>query len=108
MTRWRCGQHTRVASGHVCVRGGPRVMVRPLLTHWPLTTWALRPLTLLDSVAALLPTNDPLVVRVERADAVVSSLSGFAPPIRDRAWCCTFHGGAFVTCGVATHRTRSR
>lgn len=95
-------EHTGVSVRARLVFAAARLMVRPLLTHWPLTTWALRPLSLLDSVAALLPR--PCGVRVERADigGVVGEWVRPAEP--DAGMILYFHGGAFVTCGVATHR----
>jgi acetyl esterase/lipase len=99
-------------------------MLRPLLTYWPLAGWALRPLCLIDTAASLLPT--PRGVTFERVD-----LGGFrgewvrprsasgtdkAPdavtPVPSTASAASeesgavlyFHGGAFLACGVHTHR----
>lgn len=82
-----------------------RLVVRPLLTYWPLTSWGMFPLTLLDTAAGLLPA--PRGVRYEKV-----TLDGFTGewmrpkklPESDDGVLLYFHGGAFVTCGVATHR----
>ena len=85
------------------VFGAARLALRPLLTYWPLTTWGMRPLPLIDMAARLLPS--PRQVSFEPVD-----LGGFGAE-----WACAaghdpngavlyFHGGAFVVCGLATHR----
>jgi acetyl esterase/lipase len=83
-----------------------RLMVRPLLTYWPLTSWAIRPLCLLEAAAGLLPA--PCGVQVERVDVggVVGEWVRPAPTEApgEPGVVLYFHGGAFVTCGVATHR----
>lgn len=102
-------EHTGVSVRARLVYAAARVMVRPLLTHWPLTGWGIRPLALLETAANLLP--NPCGVRIERVD-----FDGFVGEwVRPRPTADTgtpgepgvvlyFHGGAFVTCGVATHR----
>jgi acetyl esterase/lipase len=81
-----------------------RYTLRPLLTHWPLTGWGMLPLSLVEAAAGLLPV--PRGVEFERVD-----FGGFVgewtrPEAADRPddVVLYFHGGAFVTCGVATHR----
>lgn len=87
-----------------------RLLLRPLLTYWPLTSWGLLPLPLLDSVAELLPM--PRGVRSTRV--------GFAGFRAEWVWAegvpapdesngdsgavIYFHGGAFLAGGLATHR----
>ncbi len=95
-----------------------RLLLRPLLTYWPLTSWGLLPLPLLDSVAGLLPM--PRGVRSTRV--------GFAGFRAEWVWAdgvsapgeshgdrtgqgsgadgavVYFHGGAFLAGGLATHR----
>lgn len=96
-------QRTGVSVRARLVSTAARLMVRPLLTYWPLTGWGMRPLCLVETAAGLLPP--PRGVRFERVD-----LGGFAGEwVRpeagtDDAVVLYFHGGAFVTCGVATHR----
>lgn len=83
-----------------------RLVLRPLLTYWPLTSWGMWPLPLVDAAAGLLPT--PCRVTREKVD-----FGGFtgewvrpegADDAAERGVVLYFHGGAFVTCGVATHR----
>jgi acetyl esterase/lipase len=99
-------EHTEVSVRARLVFAAARLMVRPLLTYWPLTSWAIRPLCLLEAAAGLLPA--PCGVQVERV-----SFGGFvgewvrpAPTEApgEPGVVLYFHGGAFVTCGVATHR----
>lgn len=80
-----------------------RMVLRPLLTHWPLTSWGILPLALVDTAAELLPP--PRGARFERVtiagcQAEWATTDDTAP---DGA-VLYFHGGAFVTCGLATHR----
>ncbi|HEX3789540.1 MAG TPA: alpha/beta hydrolase [Pseudonocardiaceae bacterium] len=89
-----------------------RLMLRPLLTYWPLTRWGLLPLPLVDSVAGLLPP--PRGVRFERvgftgfhaewvwAEGVVRPDETDNPGSGGAV--LYFHGGAFLACGLATHR----
>ncbi|HEX5115889.1 MAG TPA: alpha/beta hydrolase [Pseudonocardiaceae bacterium] len=82
-----------------------RLMVRPLLTYWPLTNWGLFPLALLDTAAGLLPA--PGGVRYEKVDLDGCTGEWMRPkdvPDSGDGVLLYFHGGAFVTCGVATHR----
>jgi acetyl esterase/lipase len=97
-------QRTGVSVRARCVYTAARLMLRPLLTYWPLTGWGMRPLALIEAAAGLLPA--PYGVRFERVD-----FDGFrgewvrpADVADDRGAVLYFHGGAFVTCGVATHR----
>ncbi|HEX9334269.1 MAG TPA: alpha/beta hydrolase [Pseudonocardiaceae bacterium] len=102
-------EHTGVSVRARLVFAAARLMLRPMLTHWPLTGWGIRPLSLLESAAGLLPA--PCGVSIERVD-----FGGFVgewvrpAPTEDIAEpgepgvVLYFHGGAFVTCGVATHR----
>ena len=80
-----------------------RVILRPLLTCWPLTPLGLLPLPLIDTAAGLLP--GPRGARYERVQ--LPNCWGertMAEGVRDDAVVLYFHGGAFLTCGVATHR----
>lgn len=104
MTEAVVDQRTEVSVRARLTFAAARLVVRPLLTFWPLTNWGMLPLTLLDTMAGLLPA--PRGVRYERVD-----LDGFAGEwVRPKAVpeqggvLLYFHGGAFVTCGIATHR----
>ncbi|HWE90873.1 MAG TPA: alpha/beta hydrolase [Pseudonocardiaceae bacterium] len=83
--------------------GAARLALRPLLTYWPLTTWGMRPLVLVDRAAQLLPA--PREVTFETVD-----FGGFqaewarAGEVDPAGAVLYFHGGAFVVCGLATHR----
>ncbi|HEX3650817.1 MAG TPA: alpha/beta hydrolase [Pseudonocardiaceae bacterium] len=79
-----------------------RLVVRPLLTYWPLTNWGLFPLTLLDTAAELLPA--PRGVRYEKVDLDGFTGEWMRPNDATDGVLLYFHGGAFVTCGIATHR----
>ena len=82
-----------------------RMLLRPLMTCWPLTSWGLAPLPLIDTAAELLPalrgTQREAVAlpgcRAEWVRAAGVSEDGEGAVLY-------FHGGAFLACGVATHR----
>jgi len=99
-------EHTEVSVRARLVFAAARLMVRPLLTYWPLTSWAIRPLCLLEAAAGLLPA--PCGVEVERVNfgGFVGEWVRPAPTEApgEPGVVLYFHGGAFVTCGVATHR----
>lgn len=80
-----------------------RLVLRPLLAWWPMTSWGMRPLPLVDVVAGWLPA--PRGATFERVD-----FDGYvgewarARDVRSDGLVLYFHGGAFVACGLATHR----
>lgn len=85
------------------VYAAARLMLRPLLTYWPLNPLGMVPLPLVDGLAELLPNpHDTDFERVE--------LPGFrgewarAESVEEDGAVLYFHGGAFVACGLATHR----
>jgi acetyl esterase/lipase len=85
-----------------------RLVFRPLLAHWPLTSWGMLPLSLVDVAAGLLPT--PASVTFDTVDfggftgEWVRPAGSSKPEVGTPGVILYFHGGAFVTCGVATHR----
>jgi acetyl esterase/lipase len=79
-----------------------RLMLRPLLTHWPLNTWGMLPLPLIEAAASLLPT--PGSVAYEHVEFAGFTGEWVRPRDARDGVVLYFHGGAFVTCGVATHR----
>ncbi|HEX3780714.1 MAG TPA: alpha/beta hydrolase [Pseudonocardiaceae bacterium] len=85
------------------VYAAARLMLRPLMTYWPLNPIGLCPLPLVDVAAQLLPT--PRDTEFERAD-----FDGFrgewarAEGVALDGAVLYFHGGAFIACGLATHR----
>jgi len=95
-------EHTEVSVRARLVFAAARLMVRPLLTYWPLASWAIRPLCLLEAAAGLLPA--PCGVEVERVNFGGVVGEGVRPAADEPGVVLYFHGGAFVTCGVATHR----
>lgn len=97
-------QRTGVSVRARFVSTAAKLMLRPLLTYWPLTGWGIRPLALIEAAAGLLPT--PGGVEYERVD-----FDGFtgewvrpAEVAEDDGVILYFHGGAFLSCGIATHR----
>lgn len=99
-------EHTGVSVRARLVHAAARTMLRPLLTHWPLTGWGIWPLHLLETAARLLPS--PCGVTIERVDfgGYVGEWVRPAPVDGpgEPGLVLYFHGGAFVMCGVATHR----
>jgi acetyl esterase/lipase len=99
-------ERTGVSMRARLVHAAARLMLRPVLTYWPLTGWGMRPLCLLENAARLLPP--PCGVRIERVDfgGFVGEWARPAPADGpgEPSVVLYFHGGAFVTCGVATHR----
>jgi len=85
------------------VYAAARLMLRPLLTYWPLNPIGMYPLPLVDAAAQLLPT--PRGTEFERVE-----FDGFrgewarAEGVAEDGAVLYFHGGGFVACGLATHR----
>ena len=85
------------------VYAAARLMLRPLLTYWPLNPLGLLPLPLFDGLADLLP--NPRDTEFERVES-----PGFlgewarAEGVEQDGAVLYFHGGAFIACGLATHR----
>ncbi len=81
-----------------------RAVARPTLKYFPLSGPATKLMPLLDRTAALLPrlshtVHKPVVARSWRGE-LVTPLDG---PTSDGA-ILYLHGGAFLMCGLATHR----
>jgi acetyl esterase/lipase len=102
MTEAVVDQRTEVSVRARLTFAAARVVVRPLLTYWPLTTWGLAPLALLDTAARLLPA--PRSVRYQKVDLDGFTGEWMRPKDAADGALLYFHGGAFVTCGIATHR----
>lgn len=96
-------QRTGVSVRARVVHGAARLMLRPLLTYWPLTSWGMWPLPIIEQAAGLLPP--PRGVAFEPVDFGGFRGEWVRPegPASDGV-VLYFHGGAFVTGGVATHR----
>ena len=85
------------------VYAAARLLLRPLLTYWPLNPLGMIPLPMVDGIADLLPhPHDTEFERVE--------LPGFrgewarAEGVEQDGAVLYFHGGAFIACGLGTHR----
>ena len=81
-----------------------KMVARPTLKYFPLSGPATRLMPLLDRSAALIPrlshtVHEPVVARTWRGE-VVTPIDG---PTSDGA-ILYLHGGAFLMCGMATHR----
>lgn len=96
-------QRTEVSVRARFVFTAARLMLRPLLTYWPLTSWGMGPLSLIDAAAGLLPAPGGVTFDPVEFDGFAGE---WARPERGTTdgVVLYFHGGAFVTCGVATHR----
>lgn len=92
-----------VSARALMVHAAARLMLRPLLTYWPLNPLGMIPLPLIDGLFELLPS--PHDTDFERV-----VLPGFrgewarAEGVEQDGAVLYFHGGAFVACGLATHR----
>jgi acetyl esterase/lipase len=95
--------HVGVSVRARVVYAAARLMLRPLMTYWPLNPLGLLPLPLFDGLADLLP--NPHDTEFERVE-----LPGFrgewarAEGVEQDGAVLYFHGGAFIACGLATHR----
>lgn len=82
-----------------------RCLLRPLMTTWPLTPRAIAPLVLIDRLgtALLRPPRGTAVARLDVAGRPAERIA--APGVPDQGQVILyFHGGAFVACGLGTHR----
>lgn len=79
-----------------------RLMLRPVLTYWPLNGIGMFPLPLVEAAAGLLPA--PRKVRYQKVEFAGFAGEWVRPENPRDGVLLYFHGGAFVTCGVATHR----
>jgi acetyl esterase/lipase len=77
-------------------------MLRPLLTYWPLNGLGMLPLPLVEAAAGLLPT--PRGGRYEKVGFAGFTGEWVRPEKAGDGVLLYFHGGGFVTCGLATHR----
>ncbi|GAB2665013.1 alpha/beta hydrolase [Gordonia jinhuaensis] len=84
-----------------------RLVLKPLLTLWPINGPGLHALRYIDAVVALGPRPDGVVLeQMELANRPVELAVPTGPSNRDSdAAVLYMHGGAFVAGGLATHRT---
>ncbi|SIR94495.1 alpha/beta hydrolase [Williamsia sterculiae] len=98
--------HRRPSVGSYPIWLGARLLIRPLLKHWPLSATGLRSLYRFDGLAARGPKPQG-VVREEMvlAGRPVELIMPAQPTGRDSSAAVLYlHGGAFVVCGLGTHR----
>lgn len=100
MIEHRVGSSRRSGAVHAV----SRVVARPVLRYYPLRGPAARLMPLIDRGAGVLPrlshtVHEPVVARTWRGE-LVTPIDG---PASDGA-VLYLHGGAFLLCGMATHR----
>ncbi|HEY9311856.1 alpha/beta hydrolase [Williamsia sp.] len=85
---------------------GSRLVLKPILTLWPIGAFGLRPLYLIDEIFALGPKAKGIVRdQITLAGRPVELSVPSRPSRRDDASAVLYlHGGALVVCGLATHR----
>jgi acetyl esterase/lipase len=85
---------------------GSRLFVKPALALWPIGTFGLKPLFLLDELFALAPGPRGVArTQMTLAGRPVELMVPAGPSNRDGATAVLYlHGGALVVCGLATHR----
>ncbi len=101
--------HDNPSRGSYALWFGTRLLIRPLLKYFPLTTQTMKFLYLADAPLALAPSRKVSSVRRSNWRVVRPSTSSRRGPVvveSDTA-ILYLHGGAFIVCGLATHR-RSR
>jgi acetyl esterase/lipase len=96
-------QRTEVSARAKFVFTAARLMLRPLLACWPLTSWGMLPLPLIETVAGILPVSTDATFERVDFDGFAGEWARPSSPRQDGV-VLYFHGGAFVTCGLATHR----
>src|ERR1700753_3847742 len=95
--------HVGVSLRARVVYAAARLMLRPLLTYWPLNPLGMVPLPLVDGIADLLP--NPHGTEFERVEFPrFRGEWARAEGVEQDGAVLYFHGGAFIACGLATHR----
>ncbi|MEE4024396.1 alpha/beta hydrolase [Gordonia sp. PKS22-38] len=86
---------------------GSRTMLRPTLSLWPLNTPGMAGLFLIDRVLAVGPKPAGVVrERMTLAGRPVELIMPVGPSRRDSETAVLYlHGGAFVVCGLGSHRS---
>ncbi len=98
--------HDRPSRGSRPMWLASRLFIRPILRVWPLTAFGMRLLFLVDRAAARGPKPRGVVLeQMELAGRPVEFAVPAGPSRRDSDTAILYlHGGAFITCGLATHR----
>ncbi|GAA2056698.1 alpha/beta hydrolase [Williamsia deligens] len=98
--------HDNPSRGSYALWFGSRLLIRPVLKYWPLTPQTMKMLYLVDKALARGPkpkgvVGEPMTLAGRPAEYIVPS----GPSRRDSDTAVLYlHGGAFVVCGLATHR----
>jgi acetyl esterase/lipase len=98
--------HTQPSRGSYAMWFGSRLLVRPLLKYWPLTGPTMKFLYLVDKSFAKAPRPKGVVGEmIELAGRPADYIVPSGPSRRDSDTAVLYlHGGAFVVCGLASHR----
>ncbi|MBJ7288712.1 alpha/beta hydrolase [Williamsia sp.] len=98
--------HTRPSRGSRPMWFGSRLFIRPILKVWPLSPSGMKLLYLVDRAASRGPKPRGVVLeQIELAGRPVELIVPAGPSRRDSDTAVLYlHGGAFITCGLATHR----
>lgn len=82
------------------------MLIKPLISLYPVRPWSFAPLALLEGLAALVnwTPGDVEIERTEIAGVPVERIVPVGGTQRADSAICYFHGGAFLACGPATHR----
>lgn len=87
----------------LAVHGLARTFLRPAMRWWPLTPVTMAPITWLDQAMRLLPKPRGVAFEPARFDGYTGEWAR-ATDARDDGAVLYFHGGAFLFCGLGTHR----
>ncbi|MDL9938408.1 alpha/beta hydrolase [Gordonia sp. ABSL1-1] len=99
--------HRRPSRRSYALWAASRVLLKPVLTLWPMTKTGMSGLYLVDRAAAVGPkprgvVRESLTLGGRRAELITPS----GPSGRDADTAVLYlHGGAFVVCGLGTHRS---
>lgn len=104
--------HDKASVLSVAMYWGARCTLKQIYRVWPLTTWGIRTLALVNVVLGWLPTPSGISLTPHPLGGVPGERS---TPMRapadgaiDDAAVLYLHGGAFLFCGPATHRSVCR
>ncbi len=85
---------------------GARLLLKPLITMYPVRSWSFGPLSLPERIATAVPWSptDVEVTRETIAGVDVERVSPTGERLRDDTVLVYYHGGAFLCGGPGTHR----
>jgi acetyl esterase/lipase len=93
----------KVSYRAMAVHGLARTFLRPAMRWWPLTPVTMAPITWFDQAMRLLPKPRGVTFESARFDGYTGEWAR-ATDARDDGVVLYFHGGAFLFCGLGTHR----